>query len=373
MRIVNGLVYRNGAFEEGTVCMSEGLIVDEVAAAADADVYDAAGCYVVPGLIDLHFHGCLGHDFCEGTVEAVHAIAAWEASRGVTAICPATMTFPEETLGAVMDAAHAFEPAENEAALVGVNMEGPFISPNKVGAQNPAYVHEPDADMFRRLQARAGGLVKLVDIAPEQPGADTFIAELADEVRISLAHTCADYDTASAAYRAGARQATHLCNAMPPLHHRAPGVIAAAYDCPDATVELICDGVHVHPAMVRVVFGLFGASRVILISDTMEAAGLDDGEYELGGQAVTVRGNVAALHDGTIAGGVTNVAECLRIAVSDMGIPLADAVKAATENPARALGIFDARGSLDVGKVADVVVLDQNLRMRDVFVRSTLL
>ena len=388
MRIVGGQVYRNGSFTREDVHVRDGLVVEIGTPAAgvhggdgealDADAYvnvvlDASGCYVVPGFIDLHFHGCMGHDFCEGTQEAIHALAAWEASQGVTAICPATMTFPESVLGPVMDAARAFEPGERESELLGINMEGPFISPDKVGAQNPAYVVDPDIDLLKRLQERSGGKVKLVDIAPERPGALAFIDELAEDVRISLAHTCADYDMAAAAFAHGARHVTHTCNAMPGLGHRVPGPIAAAFDCPDATIELICDGVHVHPAMVRVLFGLFGAERIILISDTMEAAGLADGEYELGGQAVTVRGNRATLHDGTIAGGVTNVAECLRIAVRDMGIPLEDAVRAASENPARSLGVFDQRGSLDVGKVADVVILDENLSVRHVLVRGTLL
>ena len=365
LRIADGIVS----------CVARGQQADELVrdASPEEPVIDATGCSVVPGFIDLHFHGCKGHDFCEGTAEALHTLAAWEASCGITAICPATMTFPEDVLGPVMDAAYAFEPAAGEAALVGINMEGPFISPNKVGAQNPAYVIPCDQELFERLQQRAGGLVMIVDVAPEEPGALDFIERVSGQVRVSLAHTCADYETASRAYEAGARQATHLCNAMPPLLHRAPGVIAAAYDCPEATVELICDGVHVHPAIVRVVFGLFGDDRVIMISDTMEAAGLSDGEYELGGQAVIVQGNKATLHDGTIAGGVTNIALCLQKAVRDMGIPLESALKAVTINPARALGIDGARGSLTAGKVADVVILDADLNVRDVVVRGNLL
>ena len=391
MQIENGLVFQDGAFTRGDVVIEGDRVADVrlrdgekpqpgasspdggVACEGAQPFVDAAGCYVGPGFIDFHFHGCLGSDFCDGTLDAVRTLARYEASRGVTAICPATMTFPEEKLASVMDAAAAFAPGEGEAALVGINMEGPFISPRKVGAQNPAYVQPCDAAMVRRLQERSGGLVKLVDVAPEEQGALDFIREMAGEVRISLAHTCADYDTASAAYAAGARQATHLCNAMPPLHHREPGVIGAAYDSGDACVELICDGVHVHPSMARIVFGLFGDSRVILISDTMEAAGLTDGEYELGGQAVTVKGNRATLHDGTIAGSVTDLAACVQIAVCDMGIPLESAIRAATENPARALGLFDCRGSIASGKVADIVVLDEQLNVRDVIVRGRLI
>ena len=264
------------------------------ATAADGQVLDASGCYVVPGLIDLHFHGCVGHDFCDGTEEAIDAIARHEASCGVTAICPATMTYPEDVLAPIMDAAASYEAKRDGAALVGINMEGPYISPGNIGAQNPAYLHLPDEAMFRRLQERSGNLIKLVDVAPEVDGALDFIRSVSSDVRVSIAHTQADYDTARAAIEAGARQMTHLCNAMPPLHHRKPGPIGAAFDHSEVMPELIADGVHIHPSMVRLLFAAFGADRVILISDSMMATGLDDGEYSLGGQDVTVRGNAAA-------------------------------------------------------------------------------
>ena len=184
------------------------------------------------------------------------------------------------------------------------------------------------------------------------------------EVTVSLAHTTADYDTAMEAFRRGARQVTHLFNAMPPFSHRAPGVVGAAADTPECNVELICDGVHIHPAVVRSVFKLFGPKRVILISDTMRAAGLSDGEYTLGGQAVTVKGKLATLADGTIAGSVTDLMSCMLTAVS-FGIPLAAAV-----NPAMAIGIFSRVGSVDCGKLANLVVLDENLSLKAVILRG---
>lgn len=361
-----------GAVPAGSA-QSDGGADPDAAASSDCDVVDATGCYVVPGFIDIHFHGCVGADLCDAADEAVRAIARHEASRGVTAVCPATMTYPEERLASVVDVAAAFEPAADEAALVGINMEGPFISPDKIGAQNPAYVQRADAAMLRRLQERAGGLVKLVDVAPEEPGALDFVAEVAGEVRVSIAHTCTDYDTAREAFARGARHMTHLYNAMPGLHHRKPGPIAAAWECPEATVELICDGVHVHPAMARLTFGLFGAERICLISDSMRACGLEDGTYDLGGQDVTVRGNVATLADGTIAGSVTDLAACVKVAVREMGVPLEDAVRAATLTPACAIGIDGERGSLEAGKIADVVVLDQELNVKHVIVRGGLL
>ena len=374
MKIINGKVFTGEGFEERTVFANGGVFVNEAAYADDGVVVDAAGKVIAPGLIDLHFHACIGYDICDGTDEAFHAIAEYEAAQGITAVCPATMTYPEEKLGAVCDAAAAFVPANNESALLGLNMEGPFISPSKVGAQNPAYVQKPNSAMFMRLQKRAHGLIRLVDIAPEEPGALEFIEAVKKEARVSLAHMCATYDEAAAAFDAGACQLTHLYNAMPGLAHRAPGPIAAAVDNGEVFAEIIADGVHVHPSMVRLAFKIFGANRMILISDTMEAAGMPDGEYALGGQAVTVRGNAATLHDGTIAGSVTNLALCLKTAVTQMRIPLADALRAATMNPASALGVAEERGSISAGKVADCVIFDpETVTVEHVVLRGCLL
>ena len=370
MKIVGGSVCSGEGFVSRDVCIGGERFTETV---SDAVVVDAAGCFVVPGLIDLHFHGCVGSDFCDGTDEAIDAIARHEAACGVTAICPATMTYPEDVLNALVDTAAAHRDAPDGAALVGINMEGPFISPHKIGAQNPTYIQVPDADMFCRLQKTAHGLIKLVDVAPEVEGALDFIEKFHDEVRISLAHTCADYDTATRAFARGARHVTHLYNAMPPLHHRDPGVIGAAADADGVMVEVIADGVHIHPAMVRVAFSLFGDDRVVLISDSMMATGLSDGAYRLGGQPVTVRGNRATLADGTIAGSATDLAACLRIAVTDMRIPLVSAVKAATINPARALGIDKERGSIEVGKIADALVLNSDFTIKHVIMRGRLL
>ncbi|MEG2531045.1 MAG: N-acetylglucosamine-6-phosphate deacetylase [Raoultibacter sp.] len=370
MKIVGGSVFSGTGFVSQDVCVSGERFV---AAASDGVTLDAVGCFVIPGLIDLHFHGCAGYDFCDGTVEAFDAIARHEASCGVTAICPATMTYPEDTLNAIVEAAAAYDDVPDGAALVGINMEGPFISPDKIGAQNPTHVRVPDGGMFQRLQKSAQGLIKLVDVAPEVEGAFDFIEAFHDEVRISLAHTCADYDIATRAFERGARHVTHLYNAMLPLHHRNPGVVGAAADASDVMVEVIADGVHIHPAMVRVAFTLFGDDRVVLISDSMMATGLTDGAYSLGGQAVAVKGNRATLADGTIAGSATDLATCLRIAATDMRIPLPCAVKAATINPARALGIDKERGSIEVGKIADAVVLNRDLTVKHVVVRGRVL
>ena len=374
MRIINGSVFVGEGFVERDVFVAEGRFVGEAARAEGGQTVDAAGCYVIPGLVDLHFHGSAGADISDGDLAGLHRMGAYEASRGITAMCPATMTLPEDVLMRAAQAAAAYAPAADEAALVGINMEGPFISPSKVGAQNPDYVRNPSAEEFRRLQEAAGGLFKLVDIAPEEPGAEEFIREMADEVRISLAHTCTDYDTAVRAFELGARQLTHLYNAMDPMHHRKPGPIPAAVEHGEVAAEIIADGVHIHPAMVRLAFQLFGDDRMILISDTLRAAGLEDGTYDLGGQDVTVRGPVATIDNGALAGSVSDLMRCLTVAVRDMGIPLASAVKAASANPARALGLDAERGAIEAGKVADAVLLDkETLDVRAVVLRGELL
>ena len=263
---------------------------------------------------------------------------------------------------------------ENCATLYGINMEGPFVSREKCGAQNPQYIHKPDYEMFHRINNACDNKVRLVDVAPETDGAMEFIKKASQETRISLAHTTADYDTAVKAFENGARHMTHLFNAMPGLHHRNPGPIPAGADREDITAEIICDNVHITPVMVRMAFKLFGPNRLIFISDTMEAAGLDDGEYQLGGQPVTVRGNLATLHDGTIAGSVTNLMKCMRTAVLEMGISLTDAVRCTTMNPAKAMGLYDEIGSITSGKKADMVLLDKkDLSVRGVLLRGHLL
>ena len=362
MILQNALVYTpRHTFERGTLFIRNGRIVPFAAPEAGEEVIDAEGLYALPGLVDIHFHGAMGKDFCDGTEEAIQTLADFEASKGVLAICPATMTYPEEFLNHVMDAAAAHKNGKG-ADLVGINMEGPFISPKKVGAQNPEYVQGADAGMFRRLQKRAGGLIKLVDVAPEEPGNLDFIKECHNEVRISIAHTCTDYDTAVQAFEAGATHMTHLYNAMPGITHRAPGPIIAALE-EGAEVELITDNVHIHPAVVRFTFNTFGDDHVILIADSMMACGLPDGQYSLGGQAVTVRGPRATLTEqpGTIAGSATCLFDCMKRAVLDMGVPLESAVRAATLNPARSIGIDADYGSLDAGRYGNVVLVDDKL------------
>ncbi len=366
MRLTNAQVFDpEQGFLSRDVCV-EG---EKLAEHAGGEAYDLRGCYVIPGLTDLHFHGCVGEDFSDGSPEGLQKMADYELSRGITQICPAGMTLSEEILTGVCRtaAAHA-QKNSGGAELAGVNLEGPFLCMAKKGAQNAEYLHDPDPAMLHRLQTAAGGLVKLVTLACERPGALEFIkAAGADGVTVSLGHTEADYDAASAAYQAGARQATHLFNAMPPFTHRAPGVVGAAFDHPEVKVELISDGVHIHPSVVRAVFQLFGKDRVILISDSLRATGMPDGTYPFGGQMIEVHGSRATMlgHPETLAGSVSDLMACVKTAAS-FGVPLADAVTAAAANPAKVLGIYDRVGSLDPGKEANLAVLDGRLDLKAV-------
>lgn len=355
-------------FTDGSIEIQDGKFtaVGETTSRED-EVIDGEGCFAIPGLVDIHFHGCVGDDFCDATPEAVANMAEHEASIGVTSICPATMTLGEEELHRIMKNGGAYKSGKG-AKLVGINMEGPFISSKKKGAQAATHIRPCDAELFRTLQEEAKGLIRLVDIAPENDGAMEFIDEMKDEVVISIAHTTADYDTASEAFSRGASHVTHLYNAMPPLNHRDPGVIGAARDAENCHVELICDGVHIHPAVVRATFEMFGPDRVILISDSMRATGLTDGQYTLGGQDVFVKGPKATLADGTIAGSATDLMGCLKVAVKEMGIPFEDAIACASMNPAKEIGIYDTCGSIAPGKSADLVLLDEEMNVKAVFV-----
>lgn len=337
----------------------------------NGDVLDGKGCYAIPGLIDLHFHGCKGDDFCDGDKAAIGRIAEYEASVGVTAIAPATMTLPVEELEQILHTAAEYKKETKDcrkADFLGINMEGPFISPAKKGAQDARNILPCNVEICDRFLKASEGLVKFIGIAPEESEhAAEFIREVHERVNVSLAHTNADYDTAMEACRAGANHAVHLYNAMPTFTHRAPGVVGAVFDSKDVMAEIICDGIHIHPSVVRATFQMMGADRMILISDSMRATGMPDGQYTLGGLDVKVVGRLATLvSDGAIAGSATNLMDCMRTVVKKMELPLETAVGCATINPARSLGVEEQYGSLEAGKKAHVVLLDQDLELKAV-------
>lgn len=356
----------DGTFQVKDVYVENHKIVSSEAEVTDKTVVDAAGYKLIPGLVDVHSHGACGHDFCDCDVEGVKEILRYEKAHGITSYCPTSMTLSKEMLLDIFATAKQADGIEDGARVVGINMEGPFIALAKKGAQNGAYVQAPSAETFRACQKASGGLIKLVTLAPEVEGAMEFIEEVHDEVHISVGHTTANYDTAKEAFAKGADHVTHLYNAMPPLNHREPGVIGAAADNCKVYAELISDGLHIHGSAVRAAFRMFGPERIVLISDSMMAAGMENGEYQLGGQKVFMKDRKATLADGTIAGSATCLYDCMKIAMS-FDIPEADAIFAATRNPAKSIGVYDKVGSIRVGKEADMLLVDDAYNLKRVF------
>ena len=365
MIIKGGKVFQeDGSFLEQALYINDHRLVDKAEYQDDEKVIDAEGLLVLPGLVDIHSHGAAGEDFSDGNPEGLKKILQYERSCGITSYCPTSMTFPKERLRQIFASIKSAQ-TEEGAKVVGINMEGPFLDPAKKGAHVEKWIAAPDVAFVRELNQDVDGLVRLVTLAPNMDGAEEFIKEMHEEVCISLGHTAADYDCASRAMKLGAHHVTHLYNAMQPFGHRAPGLIGAAMDDPECMVEMICDGYHIHPSAIRAAFRMFGPERVILISDSMRATGMENGTYELGGQEVSVKDRKAVLKDGTLAGSATNLYGCMCKAI-EFGIPLEQAIMAATANPARSIGIFDRVGSIRIGKQADLLLVSENLELKRV-------
>ena len=331
------------------------------------DVLDCTGCTIVPGFVDIHIHGGGGGDMADADTASLQRMSRYLAKCGVTSFCPASMTLPYDALARQFTAVEAFKGHEQGARVLGVRMEGPYISMEKKGAQCGEYVRKPDVSEFCALHAISP--VCVVDVAPEVDLALAFSASVSKVCTVSAGHTAATYDETAYALAHGFSHATHLFNAMPPIRNRDPGAVTAILDSTCATAEMICDGFHNHPAIVRMAFRLLGSDRAVVVSDSMRAAGCADGEYVLGGQTVFVRDGKARLADGTIAASTTNLFEEFCNLLS-WGIPFADALRACTINPARVAGRADAVGSIEIGKAADLLVLDDTLHIRHVFVRG---
>ena len=355
--------FRIGAFE-----VKAGRFGQILPESVPADAIDQEGATVIPGLIDVHNHGNSGADFSDGDYEGLKKMAKYLAQNGITSFAPASMTLPYDVLEKAFATAKQLheEAPKGHSRLMGIQMEGPYFSEKKKGAQNGEYLKNPDFEGFKKLYDGCGGLVRIVDVAPELPGAAEFVEKAAKLCTVSVAHTDSDYDHAKAAFERGATHLTHLYNAMPGVHHRNPGVIPAASESPTVRAELICDGMHIHPASVRLAFAIFGGERMILVSDALRCCGMPDGEYELGGQPVFLAGGVAKLADGTLAGSATNLYDCMKNAIL-FGIAEEDAVRACTMNPACAIGAQDQVGSIATGKLADFIICRSDYTGRRVF------
>lgn len=356
--------FRTGAFE-----VKDGRFGAILPEEVPEDAIDLQGATVIPGLIEVHSHGASDHDFSDGDYEGLKQMAAFYASCGITSFAPASMTLPYEVLAKAFASAVQLqkEAPKGCSVLRGIHMEGPYFSYKKRGAQNPDYLKDPDYPGFRKLWEDCGGLIKIVDVAPELPGAVEFAKEASRIATVSVAHTDSDYDHAKAVFDAGATHLTHTFNAMPGIHHRNPGVIPAAAENQKVRAELICDGIHVHPAAVRLVFSLFGPERMVLISDSGRCAGLPEGSHVIqGGLDCWLKGGVARLADDTIASSATNLWVCLTNVIS-WGIPEETAIRAATYNPACAIGAEQKVGSIETGKIADFVVCSRDYKEKAVY------
>lgn len=366
MRYENGWIFADGRFVRGGFSVENrrfAHVLEDVPGPAE----DLDGALVIPGLVDIHVHGCAGADFSDGDYAGLVRMARYLARRGVTSFAPASMTLPYDALDKAFHAAARLrrEGLADGARLMGIQMEGPFLSREKRGSQNPAYLRLPDWDRVLRLYDAAEGLLRIVDVAPELPGAVEFTRRASEKCRVSVAHTAAGYDQAAAVFDAGATHLTHLFNAMSGIHHRHPGPIGAASERENVTAELICDGIHVHPSAVRMAFRLF-PGRICLISDALRCCGMADGSYSLGGQEILLSGGVARLTGGAIAGSAADLYQCMRRAVS-FGIPREQAVWAATALPARVIGRESETGAIADGRAADFVICGGELEPEAVY------
>lgn len=337
-------------------------------------IIDAQGNYLAPGFIDIHNHGNFGHDVMEATPEALDSIASFHIKNGVTSFLATTMTASKEEIERALQNIRDHKNSDDKAKVLGVYLEGPFFSSEKKGAQAAKHLRNPDIKLIDAFIKASGNTIKIVALAPELPGARELIAYLKkQDITTTLAHTNADYVIAKDAINAGAILATHVFNAMKSFSHREPGVVGAVLADDRVFCEMICDAIHLHPATMKLVEKAKGPERLILVSDAMMAAGLSDGDYSLGGQRVIVKNGEARLQDGTLAGSILTLNRAVYNMINLLGVSLKDAVKMATLNPAKAIGIDDKKGSIEIGKDADIIIFDENINILKVILGGKIL
>ena len=358
------IVLENGILEGKALLLSDKIegLVDETEIPEGAEIIDCKGGYVTPGFIDLHIHGYLGKDVCDATAESIRTIAGGIVENGVTGFLPTTMTVDMMVINGALDACREVKNSGEYygSQILGVHAEGPFISASKKGAQDERFILKPDADF---VKANAD-IIKIITLAPEEDKDFLEIKRMADEtdVVVSMGHTSADYKTAMESTKNGVKHATHLFNAMTPMTHRAPGVVGAALNS-DVSCELIVDTYHVDPALYEMVYKMKGR-KLCFITDCLPAGGLPEGEYTLGGAKIIYKDNLCKLEDGTIAGSVLKLNKGVWNVYNNSTIPLHECVNCATLNPATTIGVADRKGSIEIGKDADIVVLDDEFNVK---------
>ena len=336
----------------------------------DENYLDGENLFLIPGFIDIHTHGCVGGDGCDGDLDVYEKMANQYAKKGVTSFLMTTMSLPITDLENILSTISTFiEHEKGDAYAHGIYLEGPFFNTDKKGAQNGEYLKTPDIKTMQHLIDVSKNNIKVVAFAPELKMEDGFIETFSKKLSLSIAHSASKYDQAKTAFSVGVKSVTHLFNAMLPYHHREPGVIGAAFDTENIFMEIICDGIHVHPAVIRNTFRQAGKDRMILISDSMCATGLADGNYKLGGQDVTVNGSTCLLSNGALAGSATDLFKCVKNAI-EFGIEKETAIKAATQNPARLIGVDNVTGSISKGKNADLLLVDKDFNLIKTFVKG---
>lgn len=368
MLFKNGKVFTGERFEEAAVRTEGGKIVEiapELSEKPGEEIMELREDLLIPGFIDLHTHGCMGYDFSTASKEEIGKMCDFYLSRGITSVAGTTMTMSYEDYRKAAAAIGEYMDSVENHNLIGINMEGPFLSVEKKGAHDPQYIIDASQEKMDELNELARGHFLIVDIAPERPGALEFIRKNSKDYVISVAHTSADHEKAMEAFAAGATQVTHLFNAMNGLGHRDPGVPGAAYAA-GANVEMICDGIHIHPTVMRMVYKLF-KERLLVISDSMSAAGLQDGEYVLGGLPVFVREGKATLENGTIAGSTTNLLAEMGVWMDKCGLSMEEILPCMTIHPAKAVHMEDKIGSIEAGKAADLVVISPQREIKAVY------
>ncbi|HLR08865.1 MAG TPA: N-acetylglucosamine-6-phosphate deacetylase [Bacillota bacterium] len=353
--------------ENSSILLKDGTIVAmdrTLSAPNDAKVIDGSGLNVLPGFIDGHIHGAAGADVMDATEEALDTMASALPKEGTTSFLATTITQSPENIERALKNAADYTNKPGQAEVIGVHLEGPFIEESKKGAQPAEYILEPDIDQFEKWQELANNRIKTITMAPEHDQNGTFINALAQSgVNVSAGHTIAGLADLTKAVSQGLRQLTHLCNAMPGIHHREIGAVGAAFRLEQLRAELIADGIHVVPEMLQLIYDNIGSERLILITDAMRAKGLEPGDYELGGQPVKVTEDKATLENGSLAGSILKMHDGARNMLKLNGVTLKDIVQMASVNPAKQIGVYNQKGSLAIGKDADVVLVDDNLNI----------